>query len=285
MNNTIEALLAKATQRLSSPTSSSSDTARLDAELLLSHVLQKSRSYLFTWPDKALSDEDSAAFHLHIEQRFSGLPVAYLTGQKAFWTLDLQVNAHVLIPRPDTELIVELALSQTLPDNAVAADLGTGSGAIALAMATERPNWRIYATDQSVGALATAANNAAKHDIENVTFLSGNWCQALGNKRPHIIVTNPPYIRQDDHHLQQGDVRFEPSSALTSGADGLNDIRHIVKESVRQLLPGGWLLIEHGFEQGQAVADLLDENKYRLIRTEKDLAGHDRVTLAQWGKS
>ena len=280
MRHTIEVLLTEATQKLNA-LAPSGDTARLDAELLLSHVLHKPRSYLFTWPEKVLNDQEVSAFHQYIDKRASGLPVAYLTGQKAFWSLELQVNPNVLIPRPDTELMVELALSKTLPRDAVVADLGTGSGAIALAMAVERPNWHIYATDQSTDALATATDNAKANDIKNVTFLSGSWCNALGNTRPHMIVTNPPYIRQDDHHLKQGDVRFEPLSALASGSDGLGDIRQIIAESAHQLQPGGWLLIEHGFDQGKTVSEILASHGYNNICIEQDLAGHDRVTMGR----
>ncbi|MDD7805350.1 MAG: peptide chain release factor N(5)-glutamine methyltransferase [Endozoicomonas sp. (ex Botrylloides leachii)] len=281
MSTTIHELLTAAVKQLNDPLALSSDTVRLDAELLLSHVLKKPRSYLFTWPDKRVSTADTAAFHHCIGQRATGLPVAYITGKKAFWDLNLQVTPNVLIPRPDTELIVELALTKKLPDNAVVADLGTGTGAIALALARERPNWQIYATDNSMKALAVAATNAKANNIDNVTFLSGSWCYALGGLRPHIIVTNPPYIRQSDYHLQQTEIRFEPLSALASGDDGLHDIRQIISQSVNKLMPSGWLLIEHAFDQGKAVINLLNLHGYSMVSTAKDLAGHDRVTMGR----
>lgn len=279
MENTINELLANAVIQLNQRLLLS-DTARLDAELLMSHILGKPRSYLFAWPEKVLSDSDTLIFQKSIAKRAEGYPIAYLVGEKNFWTVNLKVDDNVLIPRPDTELIVELALSRPLPDDAIVADLGTGSGAISLALAGDRPSWMLYGTDNSSEALSIASKNARINKYSNVAFLLGDWCLALGNIRPNMIVTNPPYIPKDDPHLKQGDIRFEPLSALISGKDGLDAIRHIIKESKAYLLPGGWLLIEHGFNQGEGVRQLLKAHGYHQVSTAKDLSGHDRVTLA-----
>ena len=279
--HTIGGLLTEAVEWLQRADLSSS-TAHLDAEVLMAHVLNQPRSYLYTWPEKCVTQEQRRAFWHYVEQRVEGQPIAYLTGSKEFWGLDLTVTPDVLIPRPDTELIVELALTRTLPDNAVVADLGTGSGAIALALASERPTWEVYGVDQSSAALQVASGNAALHRLHNVTFLAGHWCEPLSKIRPHMIVTNPPYIRQNDVHLQQGDVRFEPVTALASGENGLDDIRQIVVTAKQRLLIGGWLLIEHGFDQSEHVVHLLNTQGYQGISVEQDLTGHDRVTFARW---
>lgn len=266
---------------------SGSDTARLDAELLLAHVLDKPRSYFFTWPEKELSDHQQTAFQQLVAQRKQGTPVAYLTGEREFWSLCLKVNEDTLIPRPDTELLVELALAQRLPDQSQAkvVDLGTGTGAIALALAHERPDWRLWAVDMSKGALAVARENAQRNRIDHVEFLQGSWCEpvlkVLGTESLDMVVSNPPYISSDDQHLQQGDLRFEPLSALASGPDGLNDIRNIAHQSYELLKKGGWVLIEHGYDQGEAVRDILGGHGFIHARTEQDLARKDRVTLAQ----
>lgn len=279
MSNRIDSLIAFATSQLNNSSPSHYDTARLDAELLMSFTLKKNRAYLLTWPEQLLAKNDIAFFQQLVEQRKSGTPIAYLIGEKEFWNLQLKVNKQVLIPRPDTELLVEIALSLPIPENAVVADLGTGSGAIALAIAKENPHWHIYAVDKSLGALTIAKENAAAHAINNVSFLAGNWCQPLANNRCHMIISNPPYIKEDDIHLKEGDVRFEPRSALSSGKDGLNDIRQIIHQSAVQLIGNGWLLIEHGHDQGTDVANLFAEHGYMNIRTEKDLANHNRATF------
>lgn len=258
------------------------DGHELDAQLLLCHVLGQPRSYLFTWPEKTLSTAEQVRFEQLVQQRAKGIPVAYLTGSKEFWSLELKVNDDVIIPRPDTELLVELALSRPLGESAQVADLGTGSGAIALAIAGEKPGWQVLATDKSPQALATAQDNARHHRINNVRFLTGSWCQPLGQQRLDMIVSNPPYIRADDLHLN-GPLRFEPYSALVSGKDGLDDIRQIIQAAWAHLHPGGWLLLEHGHDQGAAVAALMSRQGYRQIDTRTDLAGHDRVTLGQAG--
>lgn len=276
----INEALTEATERLSHSNIHSS-TARLDAEVLLCHVLDKPRSYLFTWPEKQLNSTELENYEALITLREKGTPVAYLTGERDFWSLKLKVNSHTLIPRPDTELLVELALEKELPGNASVVDLGTGTGAIALAMACERPGWSVFAVDRFAEVIETAQENADSNQIKNVEFLLGSWCSPLPEQRFDMIVSNPPYIRDNDEHLQQGDVRFEPITALASGADGLDDIRLISRETVERLKPGGWLLLEHGYDQGEAIRNILSQNGFESISTEQDLAGHDRVTLGK----
>lgn len=274
---TIEAALAAAASQLTD-----SHTAALDAQCLLAHVLEKPRSYLYTWADRELTDEQQLSFNLLIEKRRNGEPVAYLMGERDFWTLTLKVTPDTLIPRPDTERLVELALSCELPvGNVRIADLGTGSGAIALALAHERPQWQVLAVDQSEGALNVAQQNAQLNNLQNVSFVLGNWCEPLDNGL-QMIVSNPPYIREDDPHLQQGDVRFEPITALVAHDDGLKDIRDITAQAAVKLADDGWLLFEHGYNQGEAVRKILTAAGFEHVRTEQDLAGHDRVTLGQY---
>ncbi|WP_062266988.1 peptide chain release factor N(5)-glutamine methyltransferase [Endozoicomonas arenosclerae] len=279
----IDQTLGEATQRLTDSHQArreQSDTARLDAEVLLCHVLDKPYSYLFTWPEKELSHEQSQQFEALIEQRTKGTPVAYLTGEKEFWSLKLKVSPSVLIPRPDTELLVELALAMPLADDATVADLGTGSGAIALAMAAERPQWKVIGVDRLPEPVATSKDNARLNQISNVTFVEGSWCSPLPNQLD-MIVSNPPYIREDDEHLAQGDVQFEPRSALTAGKDGLDDIRTISTQALEKLKPGGWLLFEHGYDQSEEIQNILASCGYESIETRQDLSNQDRVTLAQ----
>jgi len=216
-----------------------------------------------------------------VQRRRDGEPVAYITGHRGFWTLDLEVTPATLIPRPETELLVELALARMTP-KANVADLGTGSGAIALAMARECPTASVVATDASIDALAVAERNATKHGIRNVRFAHGDWLAPLAGERFDLIVSNPPYIEADDPHLGQGDLRFEPASALASGADGLDDIRRIVAQARDHLAPGGWLLMEHGWNQGAAVRAVLSAAGYRDVLTVQDLEQRDRVSGGAW---
>ena len=254
---------------------------RLEAELLLVHVLDKPRSWLIAHADDVLGDAEASAFAALVQRRRDGEPVAYITGHRGFWTLELEVTPATLIPRPETELLVELALARmTAKANVV--DLGTGSGAIALAMARECPTASVVATDASVDALAVAERNAGRHAIRNVRFVHGDWLAPLAGERFDLIVSNPPYIEADDPHLGQGDLRFEPASALASGADGLDDIRRIVTQAREHLLPGGWLLMEHGWNQGEAVRAVLSEAGYREVLTEQDLEQRDRVSGGVW---
>ena len=259
--------------------------ARHEAELLLLHVLDRPRSWLFAHATDPLAADDQAAFETLLARRVAGEPVAYLTGRRGFWTLDLEVDPATLIPRPETELLVELALERLPPDQALQlADLGTGSGAIALALASERPRAQVLATDASPGALAVAARNAARHELDNVRFAEGghDWYAPLQGVRFDLIASNPPYIASDDPHLEQGDLRFEPSTALASGMDGLDDIRRIVDGGQAHLRPGGWLLIEHGWEQGAAIRALFEATGFVEVQTVQDLEQRDRVTLGRW---
>ncbi len=273
----IDTALTEATQALSTST-----TARLDAELLLAHVLEQPRSYLFTWPERLLDDDRAAAFRQLVKRRRAGVPVAYLTGEREFWHLTLKVTEATLIPRPDTELLVELALNRLTDQAAIkVADLGTGTGAIALALASERPHWDVLAIDKSPEALAVARENAALNRIANTRFLAGSWCEPLMANSMTMIVSNPPYIASADPHLKEGDLRFEPISALASGVDGLDDIRQIARQALPCLVAGGWLLLEHGYDQGGQVQEILARVGFTEIRTEADLANHDRVTLGR----
>ena len=258
--------------------------ARHEAELLLLHVLDRPRSWLFAHATDPLAADDQAAFETLLARRVAGEPVAYLTGRRGFWTLDLEVDPATLIPRPETELLVELALERLPPDQALQlADLGTGSGAIALALASERPRAQVLATDASTGALAVAARNAARHELGNVRFAEGghDWYAPLQGVRFDLIASNPPYIASDDPHLEQGDLRFEPSTALASGMDGLDDIRRIVDGGQAHLRPGGWLLIEHGWDQGAAIRALFEATGFVEVQTVQDLEQRDRITLGR----
>ena len=265
--------------RMASHAIAGSDTVQLDAELLLAAVLGKSRTYLYTWPEQVLSPSERSYFESVLERRVMGEPVAYILGTRDFWTLTLRVNRHVLIPRPETELLVEMALALVTTPEACIADLGTGSGAIALAIASERPVWKILATDMSGDALTVASDNASQLNIVNVEFRQGSWCDALPPQLFDLIVSNPPYIDAADAHLTQGDLRFEPRSALVAADDGLADIRTLCSQAPQCLKPGGWLLLEHGWMQGSAVAAILQSNGLETVQTIKDLNGNDRVTL------
>jgi release factor glutamine methyltransferase len=267
------ALLA-ATQRLGE---------RIDAEILLLHVLGKPRSWLIAHADDVLDMDVQTAYALLVERRVAGEPVAYIIGRRGFWSFELEVTPATLIPRPETELLVELALAR-LPHEAGAAvaDLGTGSGAIALAMAHERPGARVVATDASTEALAVAQRNALNLDVRNVTFMQGDWLTPLAGQRFNLIVSNPPYIEAADPHLGQGDLRFEPPDALASGGDGLDAIRRIVGDARGHLEVGGWLLFEHGWNQGEAARALLRAAGYADVMTVRDLEQRDRVSGGCW---
>ncbi len=259
-----------------------SPTPRLDAELLLAHALGKSRSYLHTWPESELPAELIATFEACVARRRSGEPVAYILGRQGFWSLELDVANHTLIPRPDTELLVETALA-LLPTTPLAVlDLGTGSGAIALALACERPVWQVVGVDRVPEAVALASGNRERLQLNNAVFAESHWFAALAGQRFALIVSNPPYIAAADPHLSQGDVRFEPSSALVAGIDGLDDIRQIIQQAPEHLNAAGWLLLEHGFDQAEAVRDLLDKRGFVQVQSRRDLGGHQRISLGQW---
>ena len=254
------------------------DAARRDAEVLLAGVLGCARSHLYAHGDQTLTAVQAAKFQALIERRAAGEPVAYLLGRREFWSLELAVSADTLIPRPDTELLVERALLCIPNDAALCiADLGTGSGAIALAIARERPHCHVIATDISEAALTVARGNAARLGIDTVEFRCGDWCVALAGTRCAVIVANPPYIPAADPHLTEGDVRFEPRAALTPGPEGLEAIRLIAAQAHMHLDSSGWLLLEHGYDQSAAVTALLHDHGYREIAAHPDLAGHQRV--------
>lgn len=258
-----------------------SSSARLDAEWLLAAALGKPASYLRTWPEREVPEDVAVRFAHWLTRRRAGEPVAYILGRQGFWSLDLEVAPATLIPRPDTELLVETALA-LLPARPVRGlDLGTGTGAIALALAAERPAWRLTGVDRVAEAVALAERNRTRLGLGNVDFLPSDWFSALDGRRFELIVSNPPYIAADDPHLAQGDVRFEPASALIAGPDGLDDIRLIVTRAPEHLEPGGWLLLEHGFEQGAAVRGLLLERGFVDVESRRDLGSHERISFGR----
>lgn len=256
-----------------------SDSPGLDCELLLCFVLGVDPSYLKTWPERSVSDAQQLEFEALLQRRVVGEPIAYLIGSQGFWSLDLEVSPATLIPRPETELLVEIALDLTLPEQAKMLDLGTGTGAIALALATERSHWEIFAVDLQQQAVDLAERNRQRYQLENVSVFASDWFAAIAVQQFDLIVSNPPYIEANDPHLSQGDVRFEPASALVSGDDGLNDLRLVCSQSVDYLADGGWLLLEHGFDQGKAVRELLERAGFALVETRADLNGCERITL------
>ena len=268
----VDALLRAARARIDAP----------DAQLLLLHVLGRDRAWLFAHGHDAVPADAASAFDALVARRARGEPVAYLTGRRGFWTLDLDVGPGVLIPRPETERLVELALAR-IPADAPArvADLGTGSGAIALALAAERPRAQVVAVDASAAALAIASGNAARLGIGNVAFRLGDWLRPLAGETFDVIAGNPPYIADADPHLGRGDLRFEPEAALASGSDGLDAIRAIAAAAPAHLSGGGWLLLEHGYDQGEAVRALLRDAGLAQVATERDLEARERVTLGR----
>src|SRR6187431_3266858 len=248
-----------------------SDSARLDIELLLCHILQKNRTYLFTWSDKTLSPEQYEQFIHFFNRRKSGEPIAHILGQREFWSLPLSVNNSTLIPRPDTELLVELVLELFANDSVqlkrTCLDLGTGTGAIVLAIASEKPDWQLVGVDKSADAVALAEQNRAQLNFAHVQIKQSDWFTAIVKQQFDVIVSNPPYIDPQDPHLQQGDVRFEPRSALIADNKGLADIELIIQQSWNYLCAQGWLLLEHGYDQGQAVRTLLTARGYKQVET------------------
>lgn len=254
------------------------DSPEVDSDVLLCHTLNCATSYLHTWPDRALSNEQKSEFEQLISQRQTGRPVAHVIGQRGFWSLDLKVTPDTLIPRPDTELLVTLALEKLKPQMLVA-DLGTGTGAIALSLAQEEPTATLFAMDYSRKAIAVAKYNAVNNQLSNVSFWQGSWLNAITDNCLDMVISNPPYIEENDPHLLQGDVRFEPISALASGKDGLDDICDIIVQAKRCLKPSGWLLIEHGYHQAEQVKQLFSETGFVDVSSEQDYGGNDRVVM------
>jgi release factor glutamine methyltransferase len=258
-----------------------SDSASLDVELLLCHVLECDRVYLRTWPDRALNAAQAQFFLALLEKRIKGQPIAYLIGSRDFWSLNLAVNEHTLIPRPDTEVLVERVLELDLGAQASVLDLGTGTGAIALALASERPLWKVVGVDCFDAVVSLAKENAHRNNILNAVFFKSDWFAAIGDSKFNLILSNPPYIDANDPHLSQGDVCYEPSSALVSGENGLEDIAIITRTAPRFLEDDAWLVFEHGYQQGAEVRRLLLQAGYRAIHTYQDYGSNDRVTLGQ----
>ncbi len=258
------------------------DSAKLDAEILLCSVLNCERPYVYAHPEQELSNKEIGSFNKLIPLRAEGQPVAHLINNKEFWSLSFHITKDTLIPRPETEFLVEEVLNIIPSDlNKKILDMGTGSGAIAIAIASERPLASLTATDNSDAAIKVAKQNADAHKIENIKFIKADWFENENIKTYDLIVSNPPYIENNDPHLKQGDVRYEPISALVSGKDGLDDLRIIIRESKDHLSQQGWLLVEHGYNQGEAVKQLFIENGYVSLSTLKDYSGNDRISIGQ----
>lgn len=279
MSNSIQNILSRDTLKLSSQLALEASSARIEVQCLLQQVLQVQRVYLLAHADRILTGMEFSVYSEMLQRRLQGEPIAYILGEREFFGLKLKVTPATLIPRPDTELLVELAV-QRIPRNQPCAvlDLGTGSGAIALAIAHSCPQAEVLACDASASALAVAQENARTLKISNINFMQSDWYQALEVGQFALIVSNPPYIAVNDPHLVQGDVRFEPDTALASGAEGLDDIRHIILNAQGHLLPGGWLMLEHGYDQAARVRTLLQDAAFEGVFSACDLAGIERVS-------
>jgi release factor glutamine methyltransferase len=277
---TVEDLLGRSTEL-----SSASDSAQLDTELLLCHSLNVDHTWLKTWPDHQPQPADIARFELLFKRRLNGEPVAFIVGTQGFWSLELCVSPDTLIPRPETELLVEAALQLDLPTHSQVLDLGTGTGAIALALAVEEPLWQVTAVDVQPKAVALAERNRQLHQLDNLRIYQSDWFSAIAANRSQpeigfdLILSNPPYIEANDHHLFEGDVRFEPASALVSGVDGLDDLRLVIGQSCGFLRQGGWLMVEHGHNQGAAVRELFMDAGFNSVETRVDYNQLDRISL------
>ncbi|MCH4811139.1 peptide chain release factor N(5)-glutamine methyltransferase [Vreelandella neptunia] len=279
----LDALLKQASQRLHAAGSTS---PRIDAEVLLCHVLERDRTWLYTWGDKMCSPQEHTLFDALIDARVQGTPVAYLTGEREFWGLRLATSPNTLIPRPDTETLVELALARASNPTGRLLDLGTGTGAIALAFASEQPGWKVLGVDVREEAVKLATHNAQALGIGNARFLESDWFGVLESYDGigtlfDIIVSNPPYLAADDPHLAEGDVRFEPRSALVAKADGMADLLHLVHSARDYLSASGWLLLEHGYTQAGMVRMALGSAGYQNVESVRDLGANERVTLGR----
>mgnify|MGYP001827764811 FL=1 len=258
------------------------DSPTRDAEILLCHCLGKPRSWLYTWPEFDVIGATLEQYRALLARRSGGEPVAYLTGTREFWSLDLKVAPSTLIPRPETETLVEWALQLPLAEDIAVLDLGTGTGAIALALARENPRWHVTGVDCSEDAVRLARSNAQANDLPAVVFEHSNWFQTVAGLRFSLVVSNPPYVQADDPHLAAGDVRYEPRSALVAAQQGLADLAHIIASAPDHLVGGGWVLLEHGFAQGLAVRQLLQERGFVDVQTRCDLSGQERISGGQW---
>ncbi|BCE00736.1 peptide chain release factor N(5)-glutamine methyltransferase [Marinicellulosiphila megalodicopiae] len=256
-----------------------SDSAMLDAKLLLSFVLNKSTTYLFTWPEQTISETDLAKAEEVLQQRIKGLPIAYILGQQEFFSLPFYCNASTLIPRPDTECLIEFCLNEFDPKSSkTIVDLGTGTGAIAITLKSEFENWTVNAVDVQKGACELAIKNAQRNKVD-IHVSNSSWLDNFKTDSLDIVISNPPYIEENDHHLDEGDVRFEPKTALTSGVDGLDDIRIIAKQSFECLIVNGYLIVEHGYNQAKAVTDIFIQHGFSHVESFQDYASNDRFTV------
>jgi len=277
---TIESLLKTASIKLAV----CSDSPKLDAKLLLASALERDTTYLFTWADKTVLPEQESAFEQLLDRRLNGEPIAYILGTQEFWSLPFYVSPATLIPRPDTETLVELVLNDWQQSQLNLLDLGTGTGAIALALASEQTNWQITAVDYSEDAVELAQKNARNLQLEQVKIKQSDWYKNIEQHSLFdVIVSNPPYIDEQDPHLKQGDVRFEPKSALVANNEGLADLSLIIEQGRRFLKASGKMYLEHGYQQGQQVRALFDKFGYQNATTVKDLSGNDRITWALFG--
>jgi release factor glutamine methyltransferase len=281
MRLSIEQVIQQATLQLQN----SSDSAKLDVELLLAHCLHKDRTYLFTWYDKLVTEDENVAFNKLLARRLEGEPVAYILGHQEFWDLNLNTAQHTLIPRADTETLIDwvLELGEQLPQKSNVIDLGTGTGAIALALANEFPQWHVQGVDLVPEAVELAQGNAKQNNLARVRFFQSSWFEQVEGLFD-LIVSNPPYIDPLDEHLSQGDVRFEPKSALIADNKGLADLELIAQQAREYLVNGGWLLMEHGYDQQQAVQDILMALGYQQVSTRIDLGGNPRITGGRFFK-
>jgi len=275
--NSIASLLVQ----LGGQFASFSDSAKLDAQILICHAIGKSRSYCLTWPEYQLSDAEAEKLNEMVKRRLAHEPIAYIIGSKEFWSLELEVEPSTLIPRPDTEVLVELILDLKQDTKIDVLDLGTGTGAIALALASEQPNWLVTAVDYSQNAVSLATRNRDKFQLSNVTVKQSDWFKNIDEKYD-VIVSNPPYIDERDPHLSQGDVQFEPSSALIASNNGFADIEHIIELGRDYLTAEGLMAFEHGYEQGEGVRQLFERFGYINATTVKDYNNNDRVTYAYY---
>jgi release factor glutamine methyltransferase len=273
--STIASLLGSAAGRLDS------DTARLDAQLILAHVLGCTKTLLYAWPDREVAESAVLEFEQLVNKRRQGVPIAYLLNHREFFGLDFYVDQSVLIPRPETEFMVEAVLQLELPSEVRLLDLGLGSGAIALTLGSLRPQWRVFGAEASEPALKVAKRNAKTLLDRAVDFRLSDWFSAFEGERFDVIVSNPPYVEPDSDYLKEGDVRFEPRQALTADKQGKADLMCIASQSREFLSDAGWLFLEHGWAQGMNVRDMLQRAGFQNIRTIKDLQGLDRITCGQ----